>query len=90
MTTGVLTVGLIQREIVTHDPAGNLLSTIHMMEPCVAQGVNLFVLTELWATGLVDITDSQARTLPRAWTVQPSKRYGISAETIRCGYLPVR
>jgi predicted amidohydrolase len=34
-----------------------------MMEPCVAQGVDLFVLTELWLTGLVDVTDESSKGL---------------------------
>ncbi len=52
-----LTVGLIQREITPHDPAGNLLGTMEMLEKCAEQDVDLHVLTELWATGLIDPDD---------------------------------
>jgi predicted amidohydrolase len=49
-----LTIGLIQREIIPQDPAGNLLETLDMCEACAGQDVDLFVLTEHWATGVLD------------------------------------
>jgi len=58
-----ITIGLIQRETIPHDPAGNLLSTLEMMDKCTAQEVDLFVLPELWATGLIDPTESSSLSL---------------------------
>lgn len=55
--TDTLTIGLIQREITPHDPAGNLLATLEMLTKCAEQEVDLLVLTELWATGMIDPTD---------------------------------
>jgi len=53
-----ITIGLIQREIIPHDPPGNLLAAMKMLETCVAQEVDLFVLTELWSTGMIDPDDA--------------------------------
>ena len=58
-----LTVGLIQREITPQDPAGNLLGTLEMLEKCAGQDVDLFVLTELWATGLINPTEPSSLAL---------------------------
>jgi len=61
--TDSLTVALIQREITPHDPAGNLLATLDMLHRCADQQVDLFVLSELWATGLVSPTDQSSTNL---------------------------
>jgi len=58
-----LVTALIQREIIAHDPAGNLLSTLETMEKCAEQDIDLFVLSELWATGLIDPTEPSSLAL---------------------------
>ncbi len=52
-----LTIGLIQREITPDDPAGNLLATLETLKRVAEQEIDLFVLNELWATGLLNPTD---------------------------------
>ncbi|MFH1675736.1 MAG: nitrilase-related carbon-nitrogen hydrolase, partial [bacterium] len=54
-----INIGLIQREIIPQDPAGNLLATLEMMNACSGQGVDLFVLSEYWATGLINPVESE-------------------------------
>lgn len=51
--TDTLTVGVIQREIIPLDPPGNLLKILQMLDTCSGQGVDLFILTEHWSTGLL-------------------------------------
>ncbi len=57
MPTDKLTIGLIQREIVPGDPAGNLIGTLEILHRLADQEVELMVLSELWATGLIDPAD---------------------------------
>jgi len=60
MSAITLTAGLIQREIVPHDPAGNLFSTLETMQRLVEQEVDLICLSELWLTGMINPTDAES------------------------------
>lgn len=59
----LITIGLIQREITPHDPAGNLLATLDLLNRTVEQDIDLFILTELWSTGMVDPIDQSCSDL---------------------------
>jgi omega-amidase len=89
-----LTIGLIQHEIIPHDPAGNLLGVLNMLEACVSQNVNLFVLTELWSTGLVDPTDQSSASLSDSIsgpTMEALKDFCIRNSTnLLAGSIPLR
>jgi len=76
MTAITLTTGLIQREIVPHDPAGNLLSTIETMRRLAGEGVDVICLSELWLTGLIDPTEKDSAS-------QISTIDGPTLETLR-------
>jgi predicted amidohydrolase len=62
MTDSII-VAILQREIVPHDPPGNLMGALEMLGRVSSQGVDLFVLTELWTTGLLSIEDGSAADL---------------------------
>jgi predicted amidohydrolase len=51
--TASLTIAVLQREIRPLDPPGNLLAALDMLRTVAKQGVDLFVLTELWSTGVI-------------------------------------
>lgn len=52
-----LTIAVIQKEITPHDPPGNLLSALRLLNACLDRGIDLFVMSELWSTGLLDADD---------------------------------
>lgn len=54
----LLKVCIIQREIQANDPAGNLFATVDMLNACLSQEVDLFVLTELFTTGIIENDES--------------------------------
>jgi predicted amidohydrolase len=58
--TDAITVAILQREIIPHDPPGNLLGTLEMLKRVASQNVDLFVLSELWTTGLLSTDDGSA------------------------------
>lgn len=88
-----LTIGLIQREITPHDPAGNLLATLEMLGRVADQGVDLFVLTELWSTGLVDPVDETSSTLAATLddpTIEALKEFCVEHKAhLLAGTLPL-
>ncbi|HEX9744573.1 MAG TPA: nitrilase-related carbon-nitrogen hydrolase [bacterium] len=47
-------IAVIQKEISPHDPAGNLFGTLRMLESVAEQEIDLFVLSELFTTGVID------------------------------------
>ena len=61
--TDSLTNAVIQRNIIPRDPAANLLGALEMLRGCLSQRVELFVMTELWSTGMLDSDDGSAEDL---------------------------
>jgi omega-amidase len=59
----LITIAVVQREISPGDPPGNLLATIELMNKIAGQGIDLWVLTEMWATGLLDPDDPSSMDL---------------------------
>jgi len=55
--SNILTVAVVQRRIIPSDPPGNLLATLDLLKACSEQKIDLFVLSELWTTGILDPTD---------------------------------
>ena len=86
--------GLIQREITPHDPAGNLLSTLEMLGRVADQEVDIFVLSELWSTGLVDPTDGSSTSLAETIdgpTIESLREFCVEHDAhILAGTLPLR
>jgi omega-amidase len=80
----ILTVAIIQREIEPHDPAGNLLGTLELLGRAAKQDVDLFVLNELWPTGLLDPDAQYSLDLaeqPDGPTVEAIKGFARETET---------
>ena len=94
MSPNSLTIGLLQREIAVHDPAGNLLGALEMLRNCARQGVDLFVLTELWSTGLLDPTEPSTLELAEEVdgpTVEALREFCQESQThLLAGTLPIR
>jgi omega-amidase len=86
-------IGLIQREITPHDPAGNLLATLEMIGRVADQEVDIFVLSELWSTGLVDPVDGSSVNLAETVdgpTVDALREFCVEHSThILAGTLPL-
>jgi predicted amidohydrolase len=61
--TDSLTIAVLQRTVIPHDPASNLLGALEMLHACAKQQVELFVMTELWPTGMLDSEDGSASEL---------------------------
>ncbi|MCX6646403.1 MAG: hypothetical protein NTY09_08610 [bacterium] len=87
-------IGLIQREITPHDPAGNLLATLEMLGRVADQEVDIFLLSELWSTGLVDPVDGSSGNLAETKdgpTIEALREFCIEHHThILAGTLPLR
>jgi len=94
MSSEQITIGLIQREIIPHDPPGNLLATLTMLETCTSQEVDLFVLTELWSTGMIDPDDASSGGLAESVdgpTVEALRDFCVTHEAwLLAGTLPIK
>jgi omega-amidase len=55
-----ITIGLLQREILPLDPPANLLAALDMLHSCAKQDIDLFVMTEMWSTGILNPDDPSA------------------------------
>ena len=92
--TDSLTIAVIQRNIIPRDPAANLLGALEMLRACSSQRVELFVMTELWSTGMLDADDTFSNELVedmRGPTLDVLRRFCIeSGAWMLAGSLPIR